>query len=74
MNKQIKFGLGVSSTILAGVAAVNIRQIVRPISDLLGLKPAVALTQPLKIVSPARSVTTDLPAKAVTDFLSEELP
>jgi phosphonate transport system substrate-binding protein len=74
MNKQFKFGIGVSSTILAGIAAVNIRSISTYISS-IRLSPAIAQSQPLKIVFPTRSGTTDLQtkAKAVTEFLSQEL-
>jgi phosphonate transport system substrate-binding protein len=75
MNKAFKFGIGVSSTILAGVVAVNIRPIAMNIAQSVGLSAAIAQTQPLKIVFPTRSGTTDLQtkAKAVTDFLSKEL-
>lgn len=75
MNKQIKFGIGVSSMILAGLAAVNIRPIARSISSTLGLSPAFAQSQPLRIVFPTRSDVKDLQtkAKAVTEFLSKEL-
>jgi phosphonate transport system substrate-binding protein len=75
MNKQIKFGIGISSTILAGLVAVNIRPIARSISSSLGLPPVFAQSQPLKIVFPTRSDVKDLQtkAKAVTEFLSKEL-
>jgi phosphonate transport system substrate-binding protein len=75
MNKQIKFGIGISSTILAGLIAVNIRPIARSVSISLGLPPAFAQTQSLKIVFPTRSDVKDLQnkAKAVTEFLSKEL-
>ena len=75
MNKKLGFGIGVLSTILAGVAAVNIRPIATPILRLVGLDPAIAQAQPLKIVFPTRSGTTDLQtkAKAVTEFLAKEL-
>jgi phosphonate transport system substrate-binding protein len=75
MNKQIKFGIGISSTILAGLVAVNIRPIARSVSSSLGLPPAFAQSQPLKIVFPTRSDVKDLQtkAKAVTEFLSKEL-
>jgi phosphonate transport system substrate-binding protein len=75
MNKQLKFGIGIGSTILAGFAALNIRPIVQSISNTLRISPAIAEAQTLKIVFPTRSGTTDLQtkAKAVTDFLSKEL-
>jgi phosphonate transport system substrate-binding protein len=76
MNQQLKLGLGIASTILAGVAAVNIRPILRfAIDHTVASRPAIAETQVLKIVFPTRSGTTDLEtkAKAVTDFLSKEL-
>lgn len=75
MNKEFKFGSGVLSTILAGVVAVNIRPIATHIAQAVGLSPAIAQAQPLKIVFPTRSGTTDLQtkAKAVTEFLSKEL-
>lgn len=74
MNKELKFSIGVLSTILAGVAAVNIRPIAM-LTQGIGLAPAIAQAQPLKIVFPTRSGTTDLQtkAKAVTEFLSQEL-
>ncbi len=75
MNNKFKFGIGVFSTILAGVAAVNIRPITMQIAQVAGISPAIAQTEPLKIVFPTRSGTTDLQtkAKAVTEFLSKEL-
>lgn len=75
MNKHLKFGIGIASTILAGVTAINIRPIVNSISSAIGMSPAFAETQTIKIVFPTRSGTTDLTikAKAVTDFLSKEL-
>lgn len=75
MNKKLGFGIGVVSTILAGVAAVNIPPIANQISQGIGLAPAIAQTEPLKIVFPTRSGTTDLQtkARAVTEFLSKEL-
>ncbi|WP_309730886.1 phosphate/phosphite/phosphonate ABC transporter substrate-binding protein [Chamaesiphon sp. OTE_75_metabat_556] len=75
MNKQLKFGIGIASIILAGVVAVNIRQIVGPIASALKLSPANAQAQTIKIVFPTRSGSTDLQtkAKAVTEFLSKEL-
>lgn len=76
MNKLFKLGLGISSTILAGLLAVNARQIGRfVIANTVASKPAVAETQVIKIVFPGRSGTTDLEtkAKAVTTFLSKEL-
>jgi phosphonate transport system substrate-binding protein len=76
MNQQLKLSLGIASTILAGVAAVNIRPILRfAIDHTVASRPAIAETQVLKIVFPTRSGTTDLEtkAKAVTDFLSKEL-
>jgi phosphonate transport system substrate-binding protein len=75
MNKEFKFGISVLATMLAGVAAVNIRPIAMQISQGIGLTPAIAQAQSLKIVFPTRSGTTDLQtkAKAVTEFLSQEL-
>jgi phosphonate transport system substrate-binding protein len=75
MNKQLKTGIGIASIILAGVAAVNMRPIVQSVSTTLGVPPAIAQAQTLKIVFPTRSGTTDLQikAKAVADFLSKEL-
>jgi phosphonate transport system substrate-binding protein len=75
MNKEFKFGIGILSTILAGVAVVNIRPIAMQTAQNIGLAPAIAQAQPLKIVFPTRSGTTDLQtkAKAVTEFLSQEL-
>ncbi|WP_310483338.1 phosphate/phosphite/phosphonate ABC transporter substrate-binding protein [Chamaesiphon sp. VAR_48_metabat_403] len=75
MNKHFKFGIGIASTIIAGVTAINIRPIANSISSAIGISPAFAETQTLKIVFPTRSGTTDLTikAKAVTDFLSKEL-
>ena len=75
MNKKLGFSVGVLSTVLAGVAAVNIRPITTPILRLGGLAPAIAQVEPLKIVFPTRSGTTDLQtkAKAVTEFLTKEL-
>jgi phosphonate transport system substrate-binding protein len=75
MNKKFKFGIGILSTVIAGVAAVNVRPIANHISQGIGLAPAIAQAQPLKIVFPTRSGTTDLQtkAKAVTEFLSKEL-
>jgi phosphonate transport system substrate-binding protein len=75
MNKQLKFGIGITSIILAGAMAANIRQIVGPIASALKLSPANAQAQTIKIVFPTRSGSTDLQtkAKAVTEFLSKEL-
>ena len=72
MNKQSKFGIGIAAVVLAGLAITPIAQ---PISNMLGMSPAFAQAQPLKIVFPSRSGTTDLQnkAKAVTDFISKEL-
>jgi phosphonate transport system substrate-binding protein len=72
MNKQSKFGIGITAAIFSGLAIMPIAQ---PISSILGMSPAFAQAQPLKIVFPSRSGTTDLPnkAKAVTDFISKEL-
>ncbi len=75
MNKHFKFGIGIASTILAGVTAINMRPIANSISSTIGISPAFAQPQTLKMVFPTRSGTTDLTvkAKAVTDFLSNEL-
>jgi phosphonate transport system substrate-binding protein len=76
MNQHLKLGLGIASTILAGVAAVNIRPILRfAIDHTVASRPAIAEGQVLKIVFPSRSGATDLEtkAKAVTTFLSKEL-
>ncbi len=75
MNQQLKFGIGIGSTILAGAIAVNIRSIGHLLSSQLRIVPAQAQAQTLKIVFPTRSGTTDLQtkAKAVTEFLSKEL-
>jgi phosphonate transport system substrate-binding protein len=71
MNKQIKSGIGFTVAILGGLALTNHQ----PISSTLGISPAIAQAQTLKIVFPTRSGTTDLQtkAKAVTDFLTKEL-
>jgi phosphonate transport system substrate-binding protein len=75
MNKHFKFGIGIASATIAGVTAINMRPIVNSISSTMGISPAVAQTQTLKIVFPTRSGTTDLTvkAKAVANFLSNEL-
>lgn len=75
MKQEFKFGIGVLSAILAGGAAINIRSIGTDVSQTVGLSPAIAQAEPLKIVFPTRSGTTDLQtkAKAVTEFLSKEL-
>ena len=75
MNQHLKLGIGIGSTILAGAIAANIRSIGNLISTQLQIVPAQAQSQPLKIVFPTRSGTTDLQtkAKAVTEFLSKEL-
>lgn len=75
MNKYFKFGIGATSIIFAGIAAVNIRPIANSISGAIGMHPAFAETQTVKIVFPTRSDTKDLTtkAKAVADFLSKEL-
>ena len=75
MNQQLKFGIGMGSAIIAGLAVVNMRSIGESIATTLQVAPAQAQAQTLKIVFPTRSGTTDLgtKAKAVTDFLSKEL-
>ncbi|MCY7368350.1 MAG: phosphate/phosphite/phosphonate ABC transporter substrate-binding protein [Chamaesiphon sp.] len=75
MNNKLKLGIGVFSTILAGVAAVNIQPIATQIAQVVNTSPVIAQAQPLKIVFPTRSGTTDLQtkAKAVTEFLSQEM-
>jgi phosphonate transport system substrate-binding protein len=75
MNQQLKLGIGIGATILAGLTAVNMRPIGDPISTQLQIAPTLAQSQTLKIVFPTRSGTTDLQTKAkvVTEFLSKEL-
>ncbi|PSB40901.1 phosphate/phosphite/phosphonate ABC transporter substrate-binding protein [Chamaesiphon polymorphus] len=75
MNQQLKLGIGIGATILAGVAAINSRSIGEAIATNLRVAPAQAQAQTLRIVFPTRSGTTDLEtkAKAVTAFLSKEL-
>jgi phosphonate transport system substrate-binding protein len=75
MNKQLKLGIGIASTLVVGVAVVNIRPIFRSVANIAGSAPAIAQSQTLKIVFPTRSGTTDLQtkARAVTNFLSKEL-
>lgn len=75
MNKQIKFGIGIAATIASGLAISTYRPIAESGSSNFAVSPAIAQAQPLKIVFPTRSGTTDLPtkAKAVTEFLSKEL-
>lgn len=76
MNKQLKFNVGIGSTILAGVAAVNIRPIVRFIFINLRMTPPIAKVQTPNLVIPNRSGTTNLQTQtqAVTAFSSKELP
>lgn len=75
MNQQLKLGIGIGATILAGVAAINSRSIGESIATNLRVAPAQAQAQTLKIVFPTRSDTKDLQtkARAVTAFLSKEL-
>jgi phosphonate transport system substrate-binding protein len=75
MNQQLKLGIGIGATILAGVAAMNSSSIGEAIATNLRVAPAQAQAQTLRIVFPTRSGTTDLEtkAKAVTAFLSKEL-
>lgn len=75
MNKQVKFGIGMTATILGGLVIAHHQQLIQSTVISLSGSPAIAQAQPLKIVFPTRSGTTDLPtkAKAVTDFLSKEL-
>jgi hypothetical protein len=75
MNKQLKFNVGIGSTILAGVAAVNIRPIVRFIFINLRMTPPISEVQTPNIVIPSRSVATNLQAQtqAVTAFPRKEL-
>ncbi len=72
MNKRIKFSIGITAVVLGGLTIVPVAQ---PISNMLAISPAFAQAQPLKIIFPSRSGTTDLQnkAKAVTDFISKEL-
>jgi phosphonate transport system substrate-binding protein len=71
MNKKIKLGIALTTTIIGGLAAVNYQTT----SKMLGIAPAFAQPQTIKIVFPSRSGTTDLQnkAKAVAEFLSKEL-
>ncbi len=71
MNNQVKFGIGIAVTICSGLAILHYQSGSNP----LGSSLAIAQTQPLKVVFPTRSGTTDLQnkAKAVTTFLSKEL-
>jgi phosphonate transport system substrate-binding protein len=76
MNKQIKFGIGLTATILGGLAISFNRPASKPIATIIGISPAIAQdVKPLRIVFPPRSGTTDLEnkAKAFADFLSKEL-
>ncbi|WP_310412869.1 phosphate/phosphite/phosphonate ABC transporter substrate-binding protein [Chamaesiphon sp. OTE_8_metabat_110] len=75
MNQQLKFGIGIGTAILAGLAVVHGRSIGESIFTNLRIAPAQAQAQTLKIVFPTRSDTTDLQtkARAVTAFLSKEL-
>jgi phosphonate transport system substrate-binding protein len=74
MNQQLKFGIGITAAILGSVAISNYQPIDQSLLG-LGASPATAQSQPLKIVFPTRSGTTDLQnkAKAVASFLSKEL-
>jgi phosphonate transport system substrate-binding protein len=75
MNQRIKFSIGITASILSGLAISNYQPITQSISSTVGGSPAIAQAQPLKIIFPTRSGTTDLEnkAKAVTAFLSKEL-
>jgi phosphonate transport system substrate-binding protein len=76
MNKQIKFGIGLTATILGGLAISFNRPASKPITSIIGISPAIAQeVKPIRIVFPPRSGTTDLEnkAKAFADFLSKEL-
>jgi phosphonate transport system substrate-binding protein len=75
MNQRIKFSIGITASILGCLAVANYRPIAQSISSLVGGSPAIAEAQPLKIIFPTRSGTTDLEnkAKAITAFLSKEL-
>jgi phosphonate transport system substrate-binding protein len=76
MNKQIKFGIGLTATILGSLAISFHRSTSKPIASIIGISPAIAQdVKPIRIVFPPRSGTTDLQnkAKAFTDFLSKEL-
>jgi phosphonate transport system substrate-binding protein len=75
MQKQVKFGIGITAAVLGSLAVANYRPISELISNTLGLAPAIAQPQPIKVVFPTRSGATDLQnkAKAVTDFLSKEM-
>jgi phosphonate transport system substrate-binding protein len=72
MNKQVKLGLGLAATtILGGLAVANHSDL----GNSIGISPARAQAEAIKVVFPTRSGTTDLQtkAKAVTDFLTKEL-
>jgi phosphonate transport system substrate-binding protein len=76
MNNRIKFGIGLTVTILGGLAISFNRSTSKPIASIIGISPAIAQdVKPIRIVFPTRSGTTDLQnkAKAFTDFLSKEL-
>jgi phosphonate transport system substrate-binding protein len=75
MYKQIKFGIGITATVLGGLTIANYRPISESIASTFGISSAIAQPQTLKIVFPSRSGATDLQnkAKAVTNFLSKEM-
>jgi phosphonate transport system substrate-binding protein len=75
MNQRIKFSIGITASILGCLAIANYQSISQFISSTVGGSTAIAQAQPLKIIFPTRSGTTDLEnkAKAVTAFLSKEL-
>jgi phosphonate transport system substrate-binding protein len=75
MNQRIKFSIGITASILGCLAVGNYRPISQSISSIVSGSPAIAQAQPLKIIFPTRSGTTDLEkkAKAVANFLSKEL-
>jgi hypothetical protein len=62
MNPRLKFGIGVASTILAGVVAVNIRSIANSISDIFSVLPINEIHTFNRSFS-ARLGTIDLPTK-----------
>jgi phosphonate transport system substrate-binding protein len=74
MNQQTKFGIGITVILLSSAVVWNYRLIAQSLYG-LGVSPVIAQSQPLKIVFPTRSGTTDLQnkAKAVTNFISKEL-
>lgn len=75
MSNKFKFGISFCAVVVAGVAALNVQPDSIQVVQVLGISPVIAQAQPIKIVFPTRSGTTDLQtkAKAVAQFLSQEL-